>query len=179
MQGFRIVQPLGSPKVHPGDSREESGQHAFLGEGGAGKEHGDHPEFRLSHPSTQGAAQFFVRPRPTAAGSDHDRASARGVERLLDRLLPRPTRHELPAIEPWAEAGGISESAGEHFDRGVVLAAVRQENVEDVARFGHWALPRLVPWPWARITAAPRGAPTGETGNTAPRPQAPGGCRPT
>ena len=108
----RIVHPIGAAKIHPGEPGEKSWQRATFGHGGPWQQHRHHAKARLGDAALERAPHLFVFPRTQATWPDEDRAGARGVERLFERLLPRLTGHEVPFVQPGSEVGLVLQPVG-------------------------------------------------------------------
>ena len=126
VKGGRVVEP--GTEVNPGQPREEAGQPPAIGQHRARQDRGDDAELRVGGAPAQRGTHLLVLPGPEPGRPDEHDARPAGVDRGLERLLPRLPRDEVPRVEEGLQAG-VTETARQLHDRGLVVAVVREEDV--------------------------------------------------
>lgn len=132
LHGFGVVEARA--EVDPGSLGQEL---VHRGRVGCRKDHRDHPEVVLRASRTiENEAELIVLPWPRSVRADEDRDRRAGPESDLQLFLPRSPRRQVPLVEERLDPFLGAQPIRNPFDRGLVLARVRQEDVVLLA-FSH------------------------------------------
>jgi len=100
VEGLVVSKPRA--KVHPPEATKEAWELLDLRLPCPGQENRDDPQ-SVVDPILKGGSHFLVLPRSDALGTDENGTGAALIQCVLQALLPRIARDEIPYVKEWVD----------------------------------------------------------------------------